>query len=811
MVLNDDGEPVEVEGTDVEEDELTPMPASRRHGVEVEEDDVVQQTTPLPSVGGGGPTAPAPAPQPRIISLPPPLGRAASGSPMASGGGQSSHHATRSAAGVPRFGEQQMTFTAPAVLGETACLGNFPYCATVRVESDVAVVATISRADYALLVASTGLLELQRTLLYEALREREVFMPFFAPLCRGRLRMCPLFSHVSDAVLDELREAAIPRVFPAGMLISEGENPKHVFFVRRGQVRREPDPKGYRDGTEVHCERLRNQALLVEGHTFGELPCAFRESTRDTYYAISNTDIYALPYATLELLMRSHPEVKLQLEAGAMALYESRGVAVPGLKFTPTLTDPRHYVDGVFPKDAMLLTLYKKAVLDQRLLAPGASGPSSRRVTIMDAGGVASLDGTLNGGVPTLHGGKVTPGMTEAIQLIPLLSLVTPPSFNQRCLALWKCTQYREGDVIVRRGEECNRVLFFYHGSSGVVMDERGYLVEGANRKTVVTIPKGQMVGYTCVRRHRWTRSIVCLQNLTEVWELKRSALVSLLQQFDCAEAVNTAVLQVLQPLCPILPEYSSTPGGRKSGGTTTVNNTMISSSGSGGGGGGASGGTAAAEELQRQQRESRRFLPLDSQPLLRPMLNSLWGSQPVPNLHPVSMNPTPLPLFPVWKPGDFPLSSSAADSSGGAAANRRSFSSRRMSYQVVQSLSQQNSLTNLNSNDLRSPSAQRQGNNTGEWVEVGEDRHRRSTGEGSELANTQRPAASKRNPDLRRGGERPHGANAHDDEVEAANAVLPPPVDRNVTVAPNGNLSILHEDGLQQFGGAVDNTSFSL
>eukprot|EP00796_Vickermania_ingenoplastis_P001553 gene1553-938_t len=594
---------------------------------------VMQDAVLIPASGGSAKTPRSATPQTEAAegSIParPPLARKGSGELKSCTTPRSQGPKVRR--GDVPFEMQQSVLSAPAVIGETACLSGSLYGSMVVVESEMALVACISRLDYGLLVGECGLPEVQRSLMYEGLREREMLLPFTRPMSVERMRLCPLFHNLREDDLQDLVGQLIPRVYPAGVQMSEGDHPKHIFFIRRGLVRREVDANGYHDVSEVLCERPRNQALLVDGHTFGELPCAFRETTRDAFVAINNVDAYLLPYSTLEELMQLKPEVRVELEKGARELYEQRVMACPGLKFTPTLIDPRLFIDGILPKDCGLLHLYKKVIMDQRL-SP-SSGPTSRRVTIMDAG--TPHDGEK----PTLKGGRVTAALSEQVQQVPIIASLTPPSFAVRCLSLWKCVRYSPGEVIVRRGEECNRVLFFYYGSSGVVMNENLYRTDGFSKRSVLPIPRGQFLGFTCVRRHRWMRSVICLEDHTEVWELKRSALVQLLQQFDAANQVNSAVLQVLQPLYPIVPSFSAT---------------------------------------SREGHTEKRFLTVDLQPLLRPMNNSLWGSQPLPNLHPVSYA-TNLVQFPVWRAGDFPL--------GQAEGRSTSFTSRRMSRQVTSSL----------------------------------------------------------------------------------------------------------------------------
>lgn len=570
-----------------------------------------------------------------------------------------------------------MVYTAPAVWGEMPCLGGYALSTSLSVQSPIAIYATLSHVDYSSMITATGLLELQRALLYEALKTRELLLPYSAPMTIPRLRFCPLLTNLPEKVLKEFSTAVIPRVFPAGVRINKYEVPRYIYFIRRGLVRREPDAEAYRDGTEARCDRPAHQALLVEGHTFGELTCIFRKAVRDAYFSVNHVEAYLLPYAVLEEWIERDASVRIELEKQARFLYEVRGSTFPSLKFAPTAVNPREYLEGLLPPDGFCVTLYKKALTEKRL------APESLSRNVEPAEGGQTLQGE----------GRITAALLEAIQLIPVIGLVTPPTFAAQCLPHWRCMRYNAFQTILRRGEECNRVLLFFYGTAGVVVDERCYQEEEAagvmaSAHSVVPILKGQMLGFGCVRRHRWMRSVVALENDVEVWELKRSALVLLLRQCNALEAVQLAVQQVLQPL--YFPPPAALPSVRPM--LSRRNSSSVDFTGKYAGGMGeresemmqmdadhsvmSEGGEGPSKSTEAAML--KRHIALDLQPLLHPTLHSLWSAHPVPALHPVSLV-SHTPVYPVWKEGDFPLGESTAQ-----VPNSRN---RRLSHQVASSI----------------------------------------------------------------------------------------------------------------------------
>ncbi|CAC9526525.1 conserved hypothetical protein [Leishmania infantum JPCM5] len=587
--------------------------------------------------------------------------------------------------------------TAPQVLGELACVGGFPYCAALSVSSPMAVIVRIPKVVYCHMVSECATSVGQRRLLVEALQMRERLLPYFAPLTRARLRICPLLTRLRTEQLEHIRDLIIPRVYAAGMECGELEKPTHIFFIRRGvvQMQREATVPGNDGGSHInsepaspHAEALaaaphtnfslelpRNRSLLVEGHTYGETSCIFGDSVGDRYTAVTHVDMYLLPFRVLIQLMKQEPDVHGPIYHSAQELSYMRDKEWTGALFGPRLVGANlPGVHGVVPAEGMLALLAAGAhrgVGDGGTSVCRGKGPAeasfssfhppsgsalrggggghrsptmSRRVTIFEeasnpgGAGDRSGGGVESAGVLPLTGGRVSSALLSAMEHLPLVSLLpgATSDFHHACIQQWQCVRYNKGDVIVTSGEECNRLLLFFEGRAGIVMDAAllheelrpgaalgSAGIASASPAAACPIPSGHIVGYTCVRRHRWTRSIIALDDVVEVWELRRNTFVQLLRTHGIVHDMQAATLQVLQPL--------------------------------------------AAQE---------RLKVLDYQPLLHPMPSSLWKEQAVPNVHPVVVANEETVLFPVWREGDFPLdrrqSMMEATARAGSAGGRR-------------------------------------------------------------------------------------------------------------------------------------------
>ncbi|CBZ29648.1 conserved hypothetical protein [Leishmania mexicana MHOM/GT/2001/U1103] len=587
--------------------------------------------------------------------------------------------------------------TAPQVLGELACVGGFPYCAALSVSSPMAVIVRIPKVVYSHMVSECATAVGQRRLLVEALQMRERLLPYFAPLTRARLRICPLLTRLRTEQLEHIRDLVIPRVYAAGMECGEEEQPTHIFFIRRGvvQMQREATVPENDGGTHIKNSELasphaaaltaaphtnfslelpRNRSLLVEGHTYGETSCIFGDSVGDRYTAVTHVDMYLLPFQVLIQLMKQEPDVHGPIYHSAQELSYIREKEWTGALFGPRLVGANlPGVHGVVPAEGMLALMAAGAHRgvggggtsvsrgkgpaevsfspfhppSGRALRGGGGGhhspAMSRRVTIFEEASNPGVTGDRAGGgvggsgVLPLTGGRVSSALLRVMEQLPLVSLLpgATSDFHHACTQQWQCVRYNKGDVIATSGEECNRLLLFFEGRAGIVIDAAllheemrpealgSADIASASPAAVCPIPSGHIVGYTCVRRHRWTRSIVALDDVVEVWELRRNAFVQLLNAHGILHDMQAATLQVLQPL--------------------------------------------AAQE---------RLKVLDYQPLLHPMPSSLWMEQAVPNVHPVVVANEKAVLFPVWREGDFPFdrrqSVMEATARAGSAGGRR-------------------------------------------------------------------------------------------------------------------------------------------
>jgi CRP-like cAMP-binding protein len=412
----------------------------------------------------------------------------------------------------------------------------------------------------------------------------------------------------------------------------------------------------------------KNRSVLVEGHTYGETGCIFGDALGDRYTAVTHVDMYLLPFQVLIQLMKQVPEVQSTIYRSAQELSFLRDKEWPGVLFGPQqfgveLPD----VHGIVPAQGLLANMaatpaaqnadwhstgYSRttrgcSVGINPLGHPGGAAGAPRRVTIFEdvsadrtANAERTGDATSGGGGGGLTGGRVSTALLTAMEQLPVVSLL--PSFSadfaKECTQQWQCVTYTKGDVIAAAGQECSRLLLFFEGRAGVVRNAAQLREElhpgpfgvadinSVGSDVVCPIPAGHVVGYTCVRRHRWTNSIVALDDVVEVWEMRRNTFVQLLRTHGMEREMQTASLQLLQPLA-----------------------------------------------VQKD-----RLAVLDYQPLLHPMPNSLWRQQAVPNVHPVVAAKEGTVCFPVWREGDFPLDrrASVADisaCSGSGGGRRRS------------------------------------------------------------------------------------------------------------------------------------------
>ncbi|RNF05081.1 hypothetical protein TraAM80_04727 [Trypanosoma rangeli] len=483
---------------------------------------------------------------------------------------------------------------APAVFGEYTTVGGYPCTECLVTESLLVVTATLSKEAYCEILGAFPR-PIQQHVLLMAFRSREKLLPRFAPMNLARMRLCPLLTELSDENLLHLMDYLVPCTRAAGMQIGEPNNPKHIFFIRRGAVH-------IRDEEALVAEvipptQARSRSLFLEGHTFGERQCIFREALGDCFYALTNVDLYLLPFSVLIQFMKQQPDARTTIYASARAASAVLENDYGGMRFVPA-------------------SLEKLGIV--MLGSAQLSKWFQRRVNISTASSsCTSVFGTLNSNLGKVKNpmGYAAPGASphfiEQIHKIPLLNLCTPPdAFYVECALHWKMTSYDSGDYIVHRGSECNCLLLFPQGGAAVVLEEKHIpqgavnLPPAALHNKLSAVPRECIIGYTCVRRHPWTLSVIAMESQVEVWEMKRVTFVELLRKHQLDRKLQDLVLQLMQPL----------------------------------------------------MRLRSRSVVLDMQPLLTPLPNSLWSEGRIPNLHPVS--PSECLRFPVWKEGDFPMQS---------------------------------------------------------------------------------------------------------------------------------------------------------
>ncbi|EKF32726.1 hypothetical protein MOQ_003427 [Trypanosoma cruzi marinkellei] len=481
---------------------------------------------------------------------------------------------------------------APAVFGEYNTVGGYPWTEYIVAESPLVVTASLSKNAYCEILGAFPK-QIQKQVLLMALQSREKLIPRFAPMTIGRMRLCPLLTDLSDENVLHLMDYLVPRVQAAGMQIGELNAPQHIFFIRRGTVYIRHEELFLADMSSATQPKCRS--LLVEGHTFGERQCIFREALGDSFYAVTNVDLYALPFSVLIQFMKQQPDARKTIYASAKAASLVLENDYERMRFVPSSVQE---MGTVLLGSTLMSKLFHRRV--------SISTTSSKRVTPLAA--LATNTGNMDGKVDQSACG-VSPHFIEQIRKIPLLDLCSPDdAFYAECASHWNMVLYDAGEYIVRRGSECNRLLLFPQGGAAVVLNEKNasqFFVDSSTpffRKNFSLVPRECIIGYTCVRRHPWALNVIALESQLEVWEIKRVKFLELLRKYQLERKLQEIVLQLLQPLMS-LPSRSTV---------------------------------------------------LDMQPLLAPAPNSLWSEHRIPNLHPVSL--CEHLRFPVWREGDLPL-----------------------------------------------------------------------------------------------------------------------------------------------------------
>ncbi|KAG8344530.1 hypothetical protein TRVL_04636 [Trypanosoma vivax] len=486
-------------------------------------------------------------------------------------------------------GEKDVVLNAPVVFGEYSTIGSFPWEGYLFAESSAVLVARISRSAYCAFLESFPK-KVQKRLLLVALEKREKYLPRFAPMTYGRMRMCPLLSSLTDDNIKHLMAHLVPQVRPAGVQIGEQGVPQHIFFIRRGIVRLEREEGIVPEvcaPTQPKC-----RTLLVEGHTFGERQCIFREALGDSFHTLTNVDIYMLPFSVLVQFMKQDPSARTTIYASAKAASLTLEKFYEGMRFTPPSLDNLNVVVlGCGDVSRWIQRKHGNAISCARRVTIAKSTESGRGAKFNTGGRTEKVG--------------VSPYFLDQVRKMPLVGLCNPDeTFYMDCARCFRVLSCEAGEYIVRRGQECNRVLLFCQGGAVVVEDQRdlrsagGGVASTSAWMNLPRLPPGCIVGYTCLRRHPWMCSIIAPDGGIEVWTLKRALFVDILRKHQLDRRMQDLVLQLMQPLTRIM----------------------------------------------------NREAVLDMQPLLAPLPNSLWGECRLPNMHPISHSESV--RFPIWKEG---------------------------------------------------------------------------------------------------------------------------------------------------------------
>ncbi|CBH18645.1 hypothetical protein, conserved [Trypanosoma brucei gambiense DAL972] len=483
--------------------------------------------------------------------------------------------------------QRNTLLSAPTILGECSAVGSFPCTEYLLAESSVVLIGWIPKSAYCTLLGSFPP-QIHRSLLMKALETRERLLPHFGCMTCNRMRICPLLVSLSDRDLLQLMEHLVPRVRPAGVQIGEREAPRHIFFIWRGVVCLQQEEAVIPMGGAPPSQP-RSRTLFSEGHTFGEWQCMFHEGLGDKFFTLTNVDLYLLPFSVLSSFMKRDQNIRQQIHRAAKVISLTADKCFDGMRFVPPSLDVLKTV---------VLSPSQVPKLIQR--GQGAAGVFSKRVTIANNSIASHVFRPRDNKTDRVN---VSPFFIEQLRKMPLVGLCGPhDSFYTDCAARFKLMRYEAGQCIVERGSECNSVILFCQGGAVVVEDE-GVVqrnaegtVQAREWASLPRVPDGSIVGYTCVRRHPWTCSIVAPDDGTEVWELNRVNFVDVLRKHRIERQMHELVLQLMQPLSSV---------------------------------------------------ENRDPL-LDTQPLLTPSPNSLWSEYRLPNMHPVILSETP--RFPIWK-----------------------------------------------------------------------------------------------------------------------------------------------------------------
>jgi Fe-S-cluster-containing hydrogenase component 2 len=214
------------------------------------------------------------------------------------------------------YGQWVNTLKAGDIVGELACINNWPRSATVVADSD----------DVEIIEMGRNVLELLRR--NKAFRDR-IDAGYKARALGGQLQNVPLFEGMPPEFLKSLEQAAqLQRLLPGQVIFAEGDLADAFFIVRGGHVK----VTRKTGGGEVVLDYLRRGAPLGEIAMLGALglvdttwPGADGKRTA-TCTALDAVDLVRFDKETFGKIINGHPQARVRL----VKLAEDRLRADPG-------------------------------------------------------------------------------------------------------------------------------------------------------------------------------------------------------------------------------------------------------------------------------------------------------------------------------------------------------------------------------------------------------------------------------------------------------------------------------------------------
>nr|CCD14794.1 unnamed protein product [Trypanosoma congolense IL3000] len=233
----------------------------------------------------------------------------------------------------PTGAEKKTVLTAPVMVGEYCTVGNFPCPEYLVADSQFVIIGWIPKSAYCALLEALSQ-GIQRSILTRALKARERELPNYAPMTLSRMRMCPLLAQLGDDKVSTLMSQLVPQVCPAGVQIDGSSVQKHIYFIRRGVVYLQQDES---TSQKNFCPSMpMSRSFYMEGHTFGERQCIFREALNSSFYTLVNVDLYLLPFSCVTQMMESNIDIRTQKYRSCQAvLCKASKISTKGMALFP--------------------------------------------------------------------------------------------------------------------------------------------------------------------------------------------------------------------------------------------------------------------------------------------------------------------------------------------------------------------------------------------------------------------------------------------------------------------------------------------